>query len=165
MEIDFSRDMKIDETALDVEWLKQGELASLYNQHYAEMCRKLEIAHEEVKTIRSELIKRANKFPEKCCHKAKPNAQDIEAYYRTHKKYKKAKEHMIELEYEKNMAELGKNEINYTRKSALENLVILLGQQYFAGPRNPRDLTKERIKLEKERQKRVQSRMKMRKKK
>jgi len=154
MEINFERDMKIDEQSLDVEWLKQTELAHLYNQHYAQCYKDLQIAQEEVKTIRSSLIRKANKFPEIHCLKPKPTAGDIEAYYRTHPKYKRLKTKVIDLEYEKNMAELGKNEINYTRKAALEQLVTLLGQSYFAGPRAPRNLTKERKKAEKERQQR-----------
>lgn len=154
MEINFERDMKIDEQALDVEWLKQTELAHLYNQHYAQCCKDLQIAQEEVKTIRSSLIRKANAFPEKCCGKPKPTDGDKEAYYRNHKKYKSLKQKAIDLEYEQNMAYLGKSEINYTRKAALEQLVVLLGQNYFAGPRAPRNLTKERKKVEKERQKR-----------
>ena len=150
-ELDFARDMGIDEQALDVEWLvTQGELAGRYNMHYAKMCKDLELAHEDVKTISSELIRRANKDPMKCCLKAKPNKEDLESYYRTHGKYKKAKAKMIDVEYEKNMAEMAKNEINFTRKAALENAVVLLGQQYFAGPRMPRNIHKESSKRREE---------------
>lgn len=155
MEINFERDMRIDEQALDVEWLKQPELAHAYNEYYIQCSKAVQIAHEELKTRRSELIRRANKYPKKCCRKDKPTAGDIEAYYRTHKDYKALKNKLIDLEHEMRMAELAKNEVNYTRKAALENLVTLLGQNYFAGPKAPRDLTGERIKADKERKKRV----------
>jgi hypothetical protein len=52
------------------------------------------------------------------------------------------------------MAEVAKNEFSFTRKAALENLVQLHGQNYFAGPKVPRNLSKERDEKE-ERQKRV----------
>ena len=45
-----------------------------------------------------------------------------------------------ELEY----AELAFQEIAWTRKKSLENLVILHGQQYFAGPKMPRNISEER---------------------
>ncbi len=150
-DLNYEKDMTIDETALDVEWLvTQGELAGRYNNHYSKCYKEYLLAHEEVKTIRSELIRKANQNPQKCCFKAKPNKEDLEAYYRTHPKYKKAKTRMIDLEYEKNMAEQAKNEINFTRKAALENAVVLLGQNYFAGPRMPRDLHLESNKRRKE---------------
>lgn len=151
MELDFTKDMRIDETALDVEWLvTQGELARRYNTNYAKVCKQYNIAWEDVKTVRSELIKRANKDPMGCCMKTKPNKEDLESYYRTHKKYKIAKTRMIDVEYEKNMAEMAKNEINFTRKAALENAVILHGLNYFAGPKVPRNIHKESSKRRKE---------------
>ena len=61
-------------------------------------------------------------------------------------KYKKAKYRMIDLEDEKIAAEHAKNEINFTRKAALENAIVLLGQNYFAGPSVPRDLYSEAAK-------------------
>jgi hypothetical protein len=52
-----------------------------------------------------------------------------------------------------NLVDIAKNEISFTRKAALENLVQLHGQQYFAGPKMPRDL-KEEIRKHKEAQER-----------
>ena len=52
-----------------------------------------------------------------------------------------------------NDAEIVKNEISFTRKAALENLVQLHGQSYFAGPSVARNLQKERErKIEKRKQ-------------
>ena len=112
-------------------------------QTLCRMCKGATEAEEEIKITRSELIKEANENPVGCCDKEKPNAGDIEAYYRNHDRHKKAKEQMIVLQYEVNMAESAKNEFSFSRKAALENLVILHGQQYFAGPKVPRDLSKE----------------------
>jgi hypothetical protein len=82
----------------------------------------------------------------KCCHKEKPNAADIESFYRLDKIYQQLKSKWIEAQEEADFAELAQKEISWGRRSALENLVTLHGQQYFAGPKVPRDLQKERSK-------------------
>jgi len=138
--MNYEEDMRIDETALDVEWLEQAPLSIKYGKHFAECKRRVSEAEEEIKVIRSELIKKANGNPERYCGKEKPNAADIEAYYRNHKDHKDAKQELIDLEYERDMAEIAKNEVSFTRKAALENLVDLYIAQYFAGPKLPRDI-------------------------
>ena len=141
--LDYERDMQIDPDALDVEWLGQAGLALRYGRHVCELQRQVAQLRERVKTVRSELIRQANDAPEECCNKTRPNAADIEAYYRTQERYKQAVEEAQEAEYELAYAEVAKNEICYTRKAALENLVVLHGQQYFAGPKIPRNISKE----------------------
>ena len=148
--MNYEKDIKIDPDSLDVEWLGQALLAMKYGRNYAESKKELANAVESIKVVRSELIKEANENPEGCCDKERPNAGDIEAYYRNHRRHKDAKEKIINLQYEMDMAEIAKNEVSFTRKTALENLVKLHGQQYFAGPKVPRDLSWE----VKERQKR-----------
>jgi len=138
--MNYEEDIQIDETALDVEWLEQASLAMKYGRHYAECRRRFTEAEEKVKVVRAELIKRANSDPVRFCKKEKPNVADIEAYYRKHTKHITAKEEWMEAMYELNMAEVAKNEISFTRKVALENLVKLYIAQYFAGPNIPRDL-------------------------
>jgi len=142
-ELDYEKDIEIDESALDVEWLDQANLALRYGRHYVALRRQVQLAEERVKTIRSDLIAEANEDPEGKLGKSKPNASDIEAYYRRSEVYRKAKTDLIDKEYELGYAEIAKNEISFTRKAALENLVTLHGQQYFAGPRIPRNLSKE----------------------
>lgn len=154
MKLDYEEDMRIDETALDVEWLDQGTLALKYGKHLADLHKQVAKLEERKKTMRSELILKANQFPEESCGKEKPNTADIEAYYRNHERYKKIADELIEVQYEAEFAELAKNEIVFTRRQALENLVILHGQQYFSGPSMPRNLPQEREKRE-ERQRKV----------
>lgn len=148
--MDYEQDIRIDETALDVEWLEQASLALKYGRHWAIRKRRLTEAEEKIKVIRAELIAEANADPVKCCKKDKPNAADIEAYYRNHTRHKEAKDEWVKAQYELDMAEIAKNEISFTRKAALENLVRLHGQQYFAGPSIPRDLNWERAQRDKE---------------
>jgi len=153
--LNYEEDMKIDETALDVEWLEQSSLANKYNQEFAKISKDVALAEEEVKTVRSDLIKEAHANPKETCGVAKATAQQVEAYYRTHPDYKDVVAELIDLQYEKTMVELAKNEINFTRKTALEELGALLAQQYFSGPRSPRNLTKEANKRRQERGERV----------
>lgn len=153
MELNYEQDIKIDENSLDVEWLEHSKIAIKYAQLSAEKRKQAKHAEEKTKTIRSELINEANADPDNTIGKSKPNAGDLEAYYRTHPRYKEAKEEEIEAQHEADMAELAQKEISYGRRKALENLVTLHGQMYFAGPSAPRDLSNERQKKEAEREK------------
>ncbi len=142
--MNYETDLRIDETALDVEWLEQASLAMKYGRYYAIARRNVTEAEEKVKVTKAELISEANEDPVGCCNKEKPNAADIEAFYRNHERHKEAKKEWVDAQFELDMAEVAKNEFSFTRKAALENLVILHGQQYFAGPRVPRDLHEQR---------------------
>lgn len=142
--MNYEKDLKIDVDSLDVEWADQADLAIKYCRYYANCVKDLEEAEEKIKIIRSELVKEANEDPDTCLgDDVKPTGPNVESYYRNHDRHKEAKQNIIDLQYEVNMAEGVKNEFSFTRKAALENLVILHGQQYFAGPKIPRDLSKE----------------------
>jgi hypothetical protein len=143
MELNYENDIRIDENSLDIEWLEQANLAMEYGKNYARCRRVLTKASEKVKIVRAACIKEANENPGECCGKSKPNAADIEAYYRSQDSHKEAKKEWVDAQYELDMAEVAKNEISFTRKAALENLVKLHGQQYFAGPSMPRDINLE----------------------
>lgn len=142
-ELNYKKDMYIDPDALDLEWLRQPELGRKYARNAASKRREARLAEERVKVIKSELIRKCNENPKSTTGKDKPNAIDIEAYYRTHPTHKDAKQEWIEAEFEADIAELAQKEISYGRKAALEGLVTLHAAQYFAGPKVPRDLNKE----------------------
>ena len=140
--MNFEQDMHIDESALDMELLEQATLALKYGKYWAECKERLTRAEENIKVIRSELIRKANSDPDRYLGQdVKPTAPNIEAFYRNHPNHKEAKEEWIEAQYELNMAEVAKNEISFTRKTALENLVKLHGQGYIAGPQIPHNLS------------------------
>lgn len=141
--MDYEKDIIIDVTSLDTEWADQASLALKYGRHWAKCRKTLTLAEEKIKVVRAELIAEANSDPSKYCGKDKPNAADIEAYYRNHPRHKTAKDEWVDAQYECNMAEVAKNEFSFTRKAALEGLVTLHGQSYFAGPRIPRNLKEE----------------------
>lgn len=151
--MDYQNDIRINESALDVEWINQASLAMKYGEHWAECVREATRCEERIKLVRAELIEEANKDPETVLGKGiKPTGVNIESYYRNHSRHKKAKRDYVDACYERDIAEIAKKEICYTRKAALENLVRLHGQQYFASPAQPRDISIE-VGIEEERQK------------
>lgn len=165
MEINPEKDIPIDVNALDIESLNQPELEQRYIDRLSELRGIKMEADENVKTIRSELIRQANESPEECCNKPKPNANDIEAYYRTHTDYKEAKEEYIEAFDQYESFKDTKDLIHFTRAQSIENLITLYGQSYFAGPSNPRDLKKIQRERAEERTKRIAKKGMKRKKK
>jgi len=142
--MNYEEDIRIDEAALDVECVNQARLAMKYGRHWAECRQELQLAEENIKLVRSELIKEANEDPDRHLGAGiKSTAPVVEAYYRNHKRHKAAKKEWVEAMFEANTAEIAYKAITYDKKMALENLVKLHGQQYFAGPSVPRDLTEE----------------------
>jgi len=142
--MDYELDMQIDPNTLDIEWIEQTSLAMKYGKEFVEAKKVAAQAHENVKVTRARLIKRANKKPDKCLGEGiKPTDAKVEAYYRNHEDHKTAKQELIEAQYEMDLIEIAKNEISFTRKAALENLVKLYTSNYFAGPELPRDLNTE----------------------
>jgi metal-responsive CopG/Arc/MetJ family transcriptional regulator len=141
IKMDYQNDEKVDGNALDIEWLGQATLAKQYGMEFNRMKKEVKHLEEKKKIVRSELIREANEDPQGCCNKAKPNKEDIEAFYRTHKRYQSVVENLIEAQFELDNMETIKNEICFTRKATLEHMVILHGQQYFAGPVVPRNLS------------------------
>ena len=129
--MDFEKDMQIDQGRLDEEWLNQPGLFMRYAKLAAQAKARLDRAKENVKIIRSECIKDAKERLEK------PTAQLIEADYRTRTKYIRAKEEAIDAEYSYNILDSAVFALQQ-RKMALENLVRLLGQEYFAAPSEPK---------------------------
>ena len=159
MKLDYEVDMKIDPSALDVEWMEQSALAMKYNKYFAECEIAVMRADEKIKYVRSVLVDRVVNKPS-LAGVEKATAPTIEAYYRTHKKYLKAKEVWMDAVEELTMAKLAKNEIGFTRKAALENLVQLHGQNYFAGPSIPRNLREEMETKSKRSNKSISSKLK-----
>lgn len=135
-ELNFEQDIAIDESALDVELLRQATLFYKYSKYETEKKNELAIAQETVKTIRSGLIREAGN------DKTIKNAQQVEAFYRNDPEYQAAKEEALNAEYEANMATSAVWAFN-GRKKDLENLIKLAAMDYFARPTEPRDLAKE----------------------
>ncbi len=145
--MNYERDMYIDDSALDVEWLEQAQLATKWGLYYNVCKEAYTRAEENVKLVKSELNALANEDPEKYLGEGvKATGANVEAFIIQNAKYIEAKERSMKAMREMYDAEIIKSEISFTRKAALENLVVLHGQQYFAGPRVPRNLHDEREK-------------------
>lgn len=155
--MDYSKDGQIDINALDIEWVTLPKKEEQYIEQVAELKKEFtscvenhKMMHEKLKTVRSILIKKVHADPEKYIGKTKATAPEAEAFYRTHKKYKEAKQNEIDAEIEMihaedawNTAKDMKDLLHFTKTKALENLVTLHGQGYFAGPKMPRDINRE----------------------
>lgn len=149
-ELNYDQDVQIDENALDVEWLKQPSLMIKYARFVAE-ARKLEdIARERLEFIRAKLDQKIRKDPEGY-GLSKITETAIQNCIVQQPEYIAANREASDARYEYDIAKGVVQAIDH-RKSALENLVKLHGQQYFAGPTAPRDLTKE---MERKRQSRT----------
>jgi hypothetical protein len=135
-------DFEINEQALDVEWLEHANKHWRVSKRYAEAVKAHREAVEEVKTVRSQLLLAAANDPS-VLGGAKPTVGNIEAWYRTHHKFREVREAEINAQFVMNIAEQGLRNM-HNRRVALENLVALEQRNYFAGPSVPRDLSKER---------------------
>lgn len=143
--MNYERDVQIDESSLDVEWLEQASLAIRYGKNWADCKDELARAEENVKVVIAELTLEINQNPEKYLGDGvKSTDIKVESAVKVHKKYTEAKERYFNAMVELNTAEIAKNEISFTRKAALENLVQLYIAGYFAGPKIPRDLKTEK---------------------
>lgn len=149
-DLNYEEDIKIDPDALDVEWLRQSELMLKYTKHAAEMKKEMDDAKERVEMIRASIDNSIRLDPtryrlEKITEGAIQSKIIEEPHYRAEvEKFSAAK-------YEYEIAQAAVRAFDQ-KKTALENLVRLLGVSYFAGPQAPRDLSKEALQ-QKERQK------------
>ena len=131
----YSEDLTIDKNNLDGEWLNQPKLVLKYGTALAQQERVVKKLEEKLKTLRSELINRATSEPDKHLGKGiKPTGATIEAYYRTHKEYKKQKKEVHDEELERDLIQVAYSAIQH-RRGALDNLVRLHGQGYFSEPK------------------------------
>lgn len=149
-ELDYSNDVSIDESALDVEWLRQPSLVRLYNQEVAERKRQLSKLNEQLAVLKAELTRKINTNPEKF-GLSKTTVDIVNSTIVIQEEYQDLRNQIIECEYELEMAQGGSRAMDH-KKTALENLVKLFGQNYFAGPAMPRDISKEWLENEEKRQ-------------
>jgi len=139
---DYENEIHIDETALDVEWLEQPKLMIKYAKYASLMRKKLELAKEELELVKSELDRDIRNNPESYGLSKATDASVASTMPRV-ESYKEASKAVIEAKFEADLSMYIVKAFEQ-RKDALENLVKLHGQQYFAGPKVPRDLSKER---------------------
>ena len=154
----YSDDINIDEESLDVEWLGHARLMMKYCRKAAEAHREMDLAKERLDLARATLDQAIRTDPKAYGVTAeKVTEASINAAILMHADYQAASTAYIDAKFENNVAADAVRAFDH-RKSALENLVRLHGQQYFAGPSVPRNLHEER----QMRDKAVQSKVQMR---
>ena len=142
--LDFQADLAIDPDELDIAALEQSNLAMKYSREAAHYDRVSKKAYEAVKTLRSQLTREANEDPDGCLGKGnKATGANVEAYYRTHPDYIKAKNAMIDAEYQRDLVKAAADHISFQRSKMIQVLSSLLNAEYFAAPGFARDLKKE----------------------
>jgi len=134
-------DMEISPQDLDVEWLEQPKLMMKYTKKLAELREKRDLVKEEMELTRAELDREIRESPEEFGLE-KINNDVVANTILTVEDYQKVSKKLIRANYEVNVMS-GIVQAVEQRKQALENLVRLHGQQYFAGPTVPRNLKEE----------------------
>ncbi len=150
------QDSKIDPDSLDVAWLEQANLYYKYSEAYNlalytknELKIEIDKYEDYLKELKSELDLEIRKNPEFYGLNAKVTEGAITATILTSSEYKEAVHNLYKLKKEFNEKQNEANKIYSCissmeqRKTALENLVKLLNQQYFSTPQEPRNLSDE----------------------
>lgn len=140
--MNYDTDITIDETALDVEWLEQPRLMLKYARYAAECKKAVDQAKEKLELVCSQIDKNIRANPSDY-GLVKPTDTAVKATIPLDEEYQEANKELIEAKFEADLAMNAVYAFN-ARKDALQNLVTLHGQRYFAGPKVPRDLTWER---------------------
>jgi hypothetical protein len=137
--MDYNKDIKIDETLLDLECTDQPELMMRYSQHCAQMEKEKDEAKEDMEFTKADLDRDIRSNPEK--YKLEKITDKVaESTVLLQDRYIKASEKYIQAKYEWMVAK-GAVEAISARKDMLEALIKLYLGQYFAGPKVPHNLT------------------------
>jgi len=134
-------DVEIEPDALDVEWTKQAKLFGHYSKVLAEAQAEVDRVKNASKIKAAKLELAIRKDPasyglEKVSESAVAAAILLET------EYQDLLDQLRQAEYTRNVLDGAVTALNH-KKAALENLVRLQGQNYFAGPSTPREIGKE----------------------
>lgn len=141
-ELDYEQDVKIDERALDIEWLEQPRLMKRYCSYAAQAERELDLAKLALDVEKATLDQEIRTNPEQFGI-SKITEPAVSNTIITNNRYQTMMKRWIDAKYEARLAQDAVRSIDQ-RKTALENLVKLHGMSYFAGPTAPRNLSEER---------------------
>lgn len=141
---DWKEDVTIDPLALDVEWVRQARLFGEYAAQAAEARRDMERLKERRDVVVVELGLAIRRNPAEFGLEKLTEAT-VQAVITTHKQHQEVAAALAEAEYQLDMLNVAVRALDQ-KKTALENLVRLQGQNYFAGPSVPRDIGAEWVK-------------------
>lgn len=157
---EYENDIRIDETALDVEWLEQPSLMMKYARTSSHARMILDQKKEALELVKAELDREIRTNPSRFGIEKVTEAV-VTAAIISHADYKEASDALISAKFESDIAQ-GALKAFDARKDALENLVKLHGMQYFAGPKMPRDLSQERERIQRDVNKSIAQKMRKR---
>ncbi len=149
MELNFEKDLRIDEDALDIEFLNQPNLYFKYSREQAKAKAELERAKQSFEIARAELASDIRKNPDTYgLVKATNDAvnETILSYLgdtrMSNEPVQITQEKLLTIQHDYDLVNAALRAIEQ-RKSSLENLVKLMLGNYFSAPLEPRNLSDE----------------------
>lgn len=139
--MNLEKDCTINPEELDLEWLRQPQLYARYAQESAHAKDRLSLAKENLDVIKAKLDKAIRMTPsEYGVEKVTEGA--ITATLLQLPEYEGANKTYLQAKLDADLIQAAVSAMDH-RRAALENLVRLHAAQYFAGPREPRDIGQE----------------------
>lgn len=152
-ELDFEKDTSINPNQLDIEWIYQANTFMKYCHALSEAAKEMDNAKQYYETVRAQCELKVRNKPEHYCKlwtgepipdkvtEAVISSILVASEGKEGTPLFKAKAEWNESKFDFNILNNAKQAMEH-KKVALENLVRLTGQQYFAGPKTPRDIVK-----------------------
>jgi len=135
--MDFETDLRINKFRLDEEWLAQPGLFMRYAQKQAEASKELDAEKHSLEVTKAQVDRAIRMDPEEYNIDGKVTERQVEAVVLQDSDYQSAMEIYNDAKYNLGLLTSAVRAFDQ-RKSALENLVRLHGQSYFAEPRSPK---------------------------
>jgi len=137
-ELNYQEDLAIDPHNLEEECLTHPQLNFKYGEALAHAKQERDKAWEKVKVVKAQLTKDALSDPS-LCPGGKATNPAVEAYYRSNPNHQTAKEDLIDAEFKVSMLETAVFSMS-ARKNQLASLIQLWVGQWFAGPKEPKEI-------------------------
>lgn len=125
-------DPEIDDQRLDWEWTRQPEMVYRTLRELAEAKKAHEEARRKIDVVRAELAAEIRKTPDRY-GVVKVTENSVEEAILVQPEYTEIVKAAIEARYEMDLLQAAADALDH-KKKALENLVFLHGQNYFAEP-------------------------------
>lgn len=142
--MDYNQDVEINPDALDVEWARQAQTFLKYSVEQAAARDKADRLKEKLEVYDAGLGLKIRSNPASF-GLDKVTEGSVQAAILLDKDHQAASAQLAQARYELEVIGAAVRAMDQ-KKSALENLVRLQGQNYFAGPSVPRDIGKEWVK-------------------
>ena len=142
-EMNWKQDVEIDPENLDREWVRQASLFGRYCELLADAHRQLDLKKEKLVMVDAKLGLEIRTNPNKY-GLDKVTEAGVNSILVLQEEHKELEKELIDLRYDVEVLTGAVRSLDQ-KKSALENLVRLHGQNYFAGPEVPHNLKKDWI--------------------